>query len=156
MNVLYQALENVAYLASKGILPKRIVDRWGGIGKWYLWSTRAWLGHVVLEFVRLARESAITKRKEQEQKKLISTKEGDEKETTTTVVELTEEDREARRLEIRRWRKKLVNNICWAPLCVHWSLEQGAGVPDSLTGFISFLAGAWGLYDSWKATATSV
>ncbi|KAL2002965.1 hypothetical protein VTN02DRAFT_5438 [Thermoascus thermophilus] len=142
VNVLYQALENVAYLASKGVLPKRIVDRWGGVGKWYLWSTRAWLGHVVLEFARLARESAITGRNEQEG-------------LQNKKKQLTDEDREARRLEIRRWRKKLVNNLCWAPLCVHWSLEQGAGVPDSLTGFISLLAGVWGLYDSWKATAAS-
>lgn len=154
MNVVYQALENVAYLASKGILPKRLVDRWGGIDKWYLWSTRAWLGHVLLQFVKLGRERAIAKRRDEEERKRVKAGGGDEKAAAT--LQLSEEEREARRQEIRAWRKKLVNSICWAPLCLHWSVEKGIGIPDSLTGFISFFAGAWGLYDSWKATATSL
>ena len=57
------------------------------------------------------------------------------------------------RLEIRSWRKSLVNNTLWAPLCLHWCFEKGIGVPDHLVGIISLGAGIWGICDSWAATA---
>ncbi|KAL1965728.1 hypothetical protein VTN77DRAFT_5228 [Rasamsonia byssochlamydoides] len=140
---VYQALENVAYLASKGIFGKRLVKRWGGIDAWNLWSMRAWFGYVLLELVRLARESVLFRRREEERKK---------KGLELSETEKQEEE-EARRQEIRRWRKSLVNNLAWAPLCAHWSVEKGIGVPDSLTGFISLIAKIWGAYDAWRATA---
>ncbi|KAN0067382.1 hypothetical protein V8E54_014472 [Elaphomyces granulatus] len=131
--VLYQSLENLAYLASKGIAGKRLVDRWGGgVDVWYLWSTRAWLSHVVLDFIKLGRENSVKKKMKKMMKK-------------------TDDDEE----EVRKWRKTLLNNLIWAPLYVHWSLERGIGVPESLTGLVGLIAGAWGLHDSWKATAKS-
>ncbi|KAJ9206467.1 hypothetical protein DTO166G4_7991 [Paecilomyces variotii] len=147
VNVVYQALENVAYLASKGIFPKSFVERRGGIDKWYIWSTRAWLGHVLLEFVRLGRETVLRKAKYAELEKAKT--ELDDKAALAAVLQ----QEETRRQEIRAFRKSLVNNLAWAPLCIHWSVEQGIGIPPSLTGFISFIAGAWGLYDRWQATA---
>jgi hypothetical protein len=147
---VYQILENVAYLASKGIGGNRLVKRYGGIGAWYLWSTRAWFGYILLEFVRLARESVLFQQKEEEQKRHRAERiSAGEK----MVSETCKEQDEARQQEIRNWRKSLVNNLAWAPLCVHWSLQKGIGVPESLTGFISLLAGIWGAYDSWRATA---
>ncbi|PYH31228.1 uncharacterized protein BO87DRAFT_136349 [Aspergillus neoniger CBS 115656] len=118
VNVIYQALENVGYLAQKGIVSKRFVDRWGGIDKWYIWSTRAWFGHIFFQFFVLWRGTK----------------------------------REALRKEIRAWRKSLVNNVCWAPLCLHWCFEKGIGFPEHLTGLVSFMAGAWEVWDSWVAT----
>ncbi|KAL1885197.1 hypothetical protein Plec18167_001854 [Paecilomyces lecythidis] len=147
VNVIYQALENVAYLASKNIFPKSFVERHGGINKWYLWSTRAWLGHVLLEFVRLGRELVLRKAKYQELEK-IKVEEDDK-----TALAAVQQQEEVRKQEIRAFRKSLVNNLAWAPLCIHWSVEQGIGVPPSLTGFISLIAGSWGLYDRWQATA---
>ncbi|KAL1987397.1 hypothetical protein VTN96DRAFT_4113 [Rasamsonia emersonii] len=149
--LVYQALENVAYLASKGIFGKRLVKRTGGVDAWYLWSTRAWFGYVLLEFVRLGRESVLFRRREEERKKIRA-------ESTLSETEKREEEQkeeEARRQEIRKWRKSLVNNLAWAPLCAHWSLEKGIGLPESLTGFIGLIAGLWGTYDAWKATATA-
>lgn len=67
--------------------------------------------------------------------------------------ETGEDVRVAREMEIYSWKKSLVNNLCWAPLCVHWSLEEGVGVPEELTGVISLMAGLWGLRDSWRNTA---
>lgn len=147
VNVVYQALENVAYLASKGIFPKSFVERRGGIDKWYLWSTRAWLGHVLLEFVRLARETTLSRAEDKEVEK-IKVEQGEK-----AALEAAQQREEDRRKETRAWRKSLVNNLAWAPLCLHWSVEQGIGVPDNLIGLISFIAGAWGLYDRWQATA---
>lgn len=147
--LVYQALENVAYLASKGILGRRLVKRTGGVDAWYLWSTRAWFGYVLLEFVRLGRESVLFRQREEEERKKIRA------ESTFSESEKSEEEEEARRQEIRKWRKSLVNNLAWAPLCAHWSLEKGIGLPESVTGFLGFIAGLWGTYDAWKATATA-
>lgn len=66
-----------------------------------------------------------------------------------------EQEALSRKQEIRAWKKSFVSNLLWAPLCVHWSLEKGIGIPSSTTGFVSFLAGAWDLRDSWNATAPS-
>lgn len=142
--VLYQATENVAYLASKGIAGNSLVARTGGIKKWFLFSVRAWLCHILFEFVRLYREITLIKQKAM----VASSEEGSD---------VTEAERKARvkaqNQSVRAWKKSLVNNLAWAPLCIHWSLQKGIGVPESLTGFISLMAGAWGLYDSWNATA---
>ncbi|GLB11991.1 hypothetical protein AtubIFM57258_009268 [Aspergillus tubingensis] len=142
VNVIYQALENVGYLAQKGIVSKRFVDRWGGIDKWYIWSTRAWFGHIFFQFFVLWRGTVLRRRKQMEE-------EG-EKEGAGVVGK--EEKREALRKEIRAWRKSLVNNVCWAPLCLHWCFEKGIGFPEHLTGLVSFMAGAWEVWDSWVAT----
>ncbi|KAK2753221.1 hypothetical protein FQN54_007912 [Arachnomyces sp. PD_36] len=146
LNIIYQALENVAFLAEKGVVSKSLLERRGGVGRWYIWSTRAWLGHVLLEFVRLAREHALRKRRQAEAGS--STRSQGQTPTLTP-----EEAQAAREKELYTWKKSLVNNLCWAPLCVHWSFEQGAGVPEEVTGFISLMAGVWGLRDSWRATA---
>lgn len=136
-NVVYQSLENGGYLAAKGVVSKRWVDRWGGIDKWYLWSVRAWLGHIVLQFGVLWRQYVLRKRRESA---IAGTMSAEKKE-------------EVLRGEIRAWKKSLVNNVFWAPLALHWSVEKGVGVPGSVTGFGSFMAGAWGFLDLWRSTA---
>ncbi|KAL4892254.1 hypothetical protein BDV59DRAFT_55116 [Aspergillus ambiguus] len=135
-NMVYQALENGGFLAAKGVVSKKWIDRWGGIDKWYLWSIRAWFGHIFLQFLVLWRQLVLRKRKMDE---------AGEKTTAEKQAEL--------KAEIRAWRKSLVNNVCWAPLCLHWCFENGIGFPGSLSGVVSFMAGAWGVYDLWAATA---
>ncbi|EEP80066.1 predicted protein [Uncinocarpus reesii 1704] len=142
VNVVYQFMENIAFLASKGIVSQRLLRRWGGVGKWYIWSTRAWLSHVVLEFVRLWRERCLAAK----QKQLAVEK-------ATGAIAADEEER-GEALRVRAWRKSLVSNLAWFPLCLHWSLENGAGISNSMVGLLGFIAGAWKLSDSWKATAT--
>ncbi|OQE04436.1 hypothetical protein PENVUL_c033G01463 [Penicillium vulpinum] len=144
-NVTYQLLENVGYLASKGVVSKRFVDKYGGLAKWDLWSTRGWFGHIVLQFFVLWRQSVLRRQRLAAQRAAAGTAE---------TKETKAEDSEVLRLEIRAWRKSLVNNTFWAPLCLHWSVEKGIGIPSSLTGLISFCAGAWSLHDCWAGTAT--
>ncbi|KAL2808238.1 hypothetical protein BJX63DRAFT_40132 [Aspergillus granulosus] len=133
-NLIYQALENVAFLSNKGVVSKRFINRWGGAGKWDLWSTRAWFGHIVLQYFVLWRARELRRKAEAEA--------GDSKEKQAALS-----------AEARAWKKSLVNNACWTPLCLHWSVEKGIGFPGHLTGFVSFLAGAWGFYDIWNSTA---
>lgn len=144
--LVYQFLENVTYLASNGIAGDSLIRRTGGMGKWTIWSIRAWFTYVLLQFVKLSRESVLFNQKELEEQRQVST---GEKSIAVADAELDA----ARQAEIRSWRKRLINNLAWAPLCAHWSFEKGLGVPPSTTGFISWLAGAWGTYDAWQATA---
>ncbi|KAF9892417.1 hypothetical protein FE257_001525 [Aspergillus nanangensis] len=135
-NMIYQALENGGFLAAKGVVSKKFVDRWGGVDKWYLWSTRAWFGHIFLQFFVLWRQYVLRKRK------------------LSTETEKGKEEKEAElKAEIRAWKKSLVNNVCWAPLCLHWCVEKGIGFPDQFAGVVSFMAAAWGVFDLWGATA---
>lgn len=141
--MIYQLLENVAYLASKGVVSKRFIEKYGGINKWYIWSTRGWFGHIFFQFFVLWRQHVLR------QKRAAQV----EAASKTESKEVHSPDSESLRAEIRAWRKSLVNNSFWAPLCLHWCLEQGIGIPDSLHGVISFGAGAWALHDMWGATA---
>ncbi|OKL57894.1 hypothetical protein UA08_06632 [Talaromyces atroroseus] len=150
--VIYQALENVTYLAANGVTGQALIKRTGGATNWTLWSIRAWFSYVLLQFVRLARESQLFNQREEERKKRRAEQQiltGGEK----SQAEDAQIEEAARQAEIRDWRKRLVSNAAWAPLCAHWSFENGIGVPSSLTGFISLLAGLWATYDAWEATA---
>ncbi|CAG8361744.1 unnamed protein product [Penicillium salamii] len=142
-NVIYQFLENVGHLASKGIVSKRLVEKYGSLTQWDLWSTRGWFGHIFFQFFVLWRQHVLRKRRVAAERAAAGTVES--KQTKA-------EDDEALRLEIRSWKKSLVNNAFWAPLCLHWCFEKGIGIPESLAGIISFGAGAWSLHDMWAAT----
>jgi hypothetical protein len=144
-NVFYQILENVGYLSAKGIVSKRFVDKYGGRAKLDIWSTRGWFGHIFFQFFVLWRQRVLRKQRVAAQRAAAGTVEN--KETKA-------EDSEATRLEVRAWKKSLVNNTIWAPLCLHWCVEKGLGIPDSMVGLISFGAGAWSLHDLWAATST--
>ncbi|KAL4931903.1 uncharacterized protein BDV17DRAFT_255602 [Aspergillus undulatus] len=131
-NILYQFLENAAFLSSKGVIPARWLERYGSVGKWDLWSTRFWLGHIILQYFVLWRARELRNSAEE--------------------AGASREKQDALRAEVRAWKKSLVNNACWTPLCLHWSFEEGIGFPGPLTGFVSFLAGAWGFADLWAST----
>lgn len=143
-NVVYQLLENVAYLASRGVISKRWVEKYGSIDDWYIWSTRGWFGHIFLQFFVLWRQHVLRKRRVAAQRAAS---------VALETKETKADDSDELRKEIRAWRKSLVNNAIWAPLCIHWCFEKGIGIPDHLHGLISFMAGAWSLHDLWGATA---
>lgn len=142
-NVIYQLLENVAYLASKGVVSKRFIEKYGGINKCYIWSTRGWFGHIFFQFFVLWRQHVLRKKRSVDSNAA----------SKTGSKELESQESDSLRAEIRAWRKSLVNNSFWAPLCMHWCLEKGIGIPDGLHGLISFGAGAWALHDMWGATS---
>jgi len=127
VNVAYQVLENGAYLASKGVL------RWDERkqARAWVWSSRFWMTHVGLEFARLGylwseRRRARSKGKEKE------------------VLGDVEEE--------RAWRRDLVSNAAYAPLTVHWSLDEGI-VGDTWVGVLGTIAGGVDFAQVWKNTA---
>lgn len=123
VNTIYQVLENGAYLSSKGVMgwtPE-------GQGKAWMWSSRCWAAHTALEFVRLARERQVRKRK--------------------AVSEKSEEA-----VKDLAWKREVWINSGYAPLTIHWSLEGGIISPLTV-GLLGAFVGAVKMNRLWEATA---
>ena len=148
--VLYQALENVSYMAIKGVIPKHLIEKYGCIGKWHLWSARFLLGHTVLQFLKLKRDYVLSRRV---RGSCLDLREMNNLSENPRKYELRKRKQGHETiLEDREWWKGLTSGIMWTPLCVHWSVEGGIGIPADVVGLLSFVAGAWGLRDLWKQT----
>ena len=129
VNVCFQYLENGAYLSSKGILGWSTERQ----NRAWLVSTRFWMAHVVMDFIRLYHEYSVRKDKIK----------GGEKDDE--VVDQAESAWQA------KWKKELVVDLAYAPLTVHWSLEKGL-VGEFWVGLLGSVAGAAGLRALWNNT----
>lgn len=132
VNVAYQALENAAYLAQHGVL--RVAEE--RQARWWVWSSRFWMAHVLLDFGRLVRVRALRGREGEGEEK-----EGKEK-----------EGKVQRWRDEERWWRELYVDAAYAPLTVHGSLENGC-VSEAWVGFLGMVAGAVGLRGLWAETA---
>ncbi|EPE33008.1 hypothetical protein GLAREA_06020 [Glarea lozoyensis ATCC 20868] len=131
-NIIYQVLENGAYLSGKGVLAWN-KDRQKAA---WLWSTRAWGVHVALDFVRLGREYAGRMRLREK------------------VKEVGEEgifvgEGESERVFWRRWKRQMVTGMAYAPLIVHWGTEGGV-LGEELVAVLGCVAGWSGLRENWR------
>lgn len=134
-NAFFQYFENGAYLSSKGVMawsPERQARAWR-------YSSRFWMTHVALTFVRLYRETVIRARRGTEEEKRKDGPKGD------VITDRDEAEWKA------KWRKDIVTSLAWAPLTVHWSLESGL-VSDFWVGVLGSVAGLTGLRVLWKNT----
>ena len=133
MGVGFQVLENAVFLAGKGVLemaPERQ-------GRWARWSARFFGASVGTELGRLLYEAH--RRSRRTARERIGDK---------TVAEAEAEER----AWSASWRKSLLRNMAWAPLTVHWSLEQGF-VSELAVGALGTIPGVIGVRDLWKRTA---
>lgn len=131
MNVAYQWLENGAYLAQHGVLGWSEARQ----AKAWLWSSRFWAAHIVLEFGRLLRVRA------------MSLRDAEAKSDST-------QEKEAKIARIgsgRSWWRQVYVNAAYAPLTVHWSLESGI-MGDLSVGVLGSVAGLIGLQKLWNET----
>lgn len=147
--VVFQVLENGAYLASKGVLTS---TSWTGEAgkmretKWWVWSSRFWAAYVTLEIVRL---SIIHMHHEPE----TSSKHDDlAKDGEKEGKLLYEERKRQRKQENWLWWRDLVSNVAYFPMTLHWSVEEGL-LSEAWVGFVGMVAGGALLVDAWKATA---
>lgn len=62
------------------------------------------------------------------------------------------EDEVVRREEEEAWRREVVVNAAYAPMTVHWSLEEGCISPLAV-GVLGSVVGAINVTELWKATA---
>ncbi|TVY88321.1 hypothetical protein LAWI1_G007154 [Lachnellula willkommii] len=127
VNVCYQYLENGAYLSSKGALG------WNGEkqGWAWVWSSRFWMAHTVLDLGKLYHEWQVRRGKGGD---------GDE--------EVKEKSEEVWR---GLWKKQLVVDLAYAPLTVHYSLENGL-MGDFLVALFGSVAGLTGFRYLWRNT----
>lgn len=141
----FQVLENGAYLSSKGALT---TASWTGDAgkarenKWWLWSSRFWAAYVGVELVRLA-----VLRLYREEQVVGSAGDG-EKEDKIRAEEKAKQEK----LDNWLWWKDLASNMAYAPMTVHWSLEQGL-LSDWGVGACGMVAGGALLADAWRRTA---
>ncbi|KAF2251542.1 hypothetical protein BU26DRAFT_518176 [Trematosphaeria pertusa] len=147
---LFQVLENGAYLANKGVLT---TASWSGeMGKaretkWWIWSSRFWAAHVVLELARLSilhcYRNASSGAKDEKEKEVLGDGEKEEK-------LLREENKKDDWL----WWRDLVSNIAYMPMTLHWSVDEDRTfLPDWSVGLLGAVAGGSLLADAWRATA---
>jgi len=171
---LFQTLENAAYLGSKGVID---LGRWveggsgRGVARAYVWSSRFWMAHVVLEFGRLGRVWALRENdtgNSRDQSVEPATAEGavigdtevekeGGKETGLAVSEGEagtsdhESDLEKRTAEEQAWWKDIYVNAAWLPLTVHWSTEDGIA-SEAQVAILGMIPGILGLKAAWRAT----
>lgn len=135
VNIFYQYLENGAYLSSKGVMGWNIEKQ----NKAWVCSSRFWMAHVGLDFIRLAREYVQRKNRGTEEEKRTDRPHGD--------VITDAGDKEF----WNTWKRQMVVNLAYAPLTVHWSLEKGL-VGDFWVGLLGSVAGVAGFRELWKTT----
>ncbi|KAI5290368.1 hypothetical protein KEM54_001734 [Ascosphaera aggregata] len=138
--ILYQYLENVAWLTTKGVLSPSnfIVRRLGGVSRTFIYSVRFWLFYIILQILKIVRERQLAR-----QARL----------TKEATGKWDDESVRAEAEGLRAAKKSLVSSLSWLPLCMHWSFENGIGVPQEVVGLLSFIAGSWALKDQWAETA---
>jgi hypothetical protein len=141
----FQILENGAYLSSKGVLT---TASWAGdVGKarenqWWLWSSRWWAAYVGVELLRLG----VTRYYKTPLS--IQTADDGEKEDKLRREERLRQEK----LDDWMWWKDLASNAAYAPMTLHWSVEQGL-LSDWGVGACGMVAGGSNLLAAWKATA---
>ncbi|CAO2655211.1 Nn.00g102750.m01.CDS01 [Neocucurbitaria sp. VM-36] len=144
----FQTLENGAYLSSKGALTSA---SWtGDVGKarentWWIWSSRFWAAYVGVELVRLG---VMRFYDSPDPSKTVAVDEDGEKESKIRKEERRRQDK----LENWLWWKDLASNVAYAPMTLHWSMEEGL-LSDWGVGACGMVAGGALLADAWRRTA---
>ncbi|KAI2642756.1 hypothetical protein GGS21DRAFT_191167 [Xylaria nigripes] len=132
--VIFQALENGVYLTSKGVLAWAPATQ----AKAARWSARFWGSFVGLELIRLCYEHSKRSGRTRDEKfaggKTIAVFEREEREWSDN------------------WRNSVVRNLAWAPLTLHWSLEQGL-VPEMAVGALACIPSFVQIRQLWRSTA---
>lgn len=92
-----------------------------------------------LDFIRLYREWILRKKRGSEEEKRTDGPKGD------VITERGEQEWRA------KWMRELLVDAAWAPLTLHWSLEEGL-VGDFWIGLLGSVAGVAGLATRWRNT----
>lgn len=175
---MFQALENGAYLAQRGVLGwdnKATARAWA-------WSSRAWMAHVALELARLGyewqhmrgRDWARARRKSmrveeaygranlekadvegEETRKSLGEEKGElELREEKGELELREEkvEEEMAAEKWAKWQRELGVSAAYAPMTVHYSLEQGPLGEGSL-GALGVVVGWLSIGRAWRDSA---
>lgn len=153
---LYQGLENGAYLAQKGVLgwkKERIARAW-------IWSGRAWCAYVALELARLGvewselkgRDVGREKRKGVEmEEKEVAGNEGEVVEKGELELRMDKVEDEGLKERWGAWYREIGVNVAYAPMTVHYSLENGI-LGEGTIGGLGAVVGALSIGQAWEET----
>lgn len=134
---LFQAGENVAYLAMKGILPS---SHWPTerASKWMAISSRFWMAQTLLEVLRLLRVRQL-----QYNEDFGAQEAGDEKEVKVQSEALK-----------KQWKRDWYAQMGWLPLTLHLSYMDEADSPISETwqAICGLVPSTLMLQDVWRST----
>ncbi|AEO57896.1 hypothetical protein MYCTH_2304628 [Thermothelomyces thermophilus ATCC 42464] len=122
--VAFQALENGAYLSSRGVMGWSPARQ----GEAYRWSARLWGAYVGIEIGRLAAERF-----------------GPAGADGTAFAARPPHEKS-------EWAKKMARQLAWAPLTVHWGSEKGL-VSEMTVGLLASIPGVIQMRDLWASTA---
>ncbi|OAL38072.1 hypothetical protein AYO20_02524 [Fonsecaea nubica] len=163
--IIFQAVENLCHLQNKGLLPASaasLVERRGGFARWALWSYRAWCLGVVTNFLRLAREVELVRRREGRRRHRQSTsRHGDGGGGGRPDGDGHEEgegdgkDEAATEEFYRKFWNDILISACWLPIALHISLPPRGirGMNPGISSTLSLVATVMGLRSHWRATA---
>jgi hypothetical protein len=129
VNTIFQILENRAYLASKNIITRLPAQQ----GSDWIWSSRFWMAHVSLDFIRLYRTRVLRNKRSSEAKA------GDEE----AKVQIKKEE--------STWWREFIVDACYLPLTIHWSTD--GILSQAQVGLLGTAAGATGLRHMWRQIA---
>jgi hypothetical protein len=129
--IVYQAIENIYHLHSKGITPPSIVNRNGGLARWIAWSCRAWTVAVASDILRLWREA---------------------QNAQAEITGWTADEEQALR---RKWWREFIVSTLWLPVADHSSFypEGIACMNAGRVALASLLASSSHLKNQWEAAA---
>lgn len=130
---MYQVLENVAFLAGKGVISGEWV-RPEKLGRMWLLSCRFWFAHTVLEAWRLLREKSRLDKK------------------IDAAVSGEKEDKIAVKKEVQAWNRAWYSNAAYAPMALHWSFATGL-IPDEVVGALGLVVSYNTFGHMWRSSA---
>ncbi|TFK36630.1 hypothetical protein BDQ12DRAFT_699475 [Crucibulum laeve] len=154
--LLYYPLEHLSYLIGHGIIPasfslaslplvsllapSSLKSRTLSLNanKLGIWSCRFWALYVLLQFLHLREDKQLLIQKHRNLKK-------------GKALGPNEKWELGRRWDA--WWSEVVVNVGYAPLTVHWSLEQGIFKNDVWVGIFGLVAAVASFRAGWKATA---
>ncbi|KAK2066657.1 hypothetical protein P8C59_000451 [Phyllachora maydis] len=122
--VVFQALENGAYLSAKGVLGWSPAAQ----ARAYKWSARFWAVYTGVELGRLAGEALRDRDRDRDR------------------------DRPRGAGQTAAWRAQVARNLAWAPLTVHWSMDEGF-VGEAMVGLLGSVPGLIQMRALWRDTA---
>jgi len=125
----YYVYENGYYLAGKGVL-----RGWTGadIKRWAKTSLRCFLAYVVMDYVKLYRARQLRQ--------------------VRKVKAVDQEEKKAIEAEEAAWKKALIMNVAYTPLCMHWVSETPL-LSDGVVGTLMSLVGLVKFRSAWAQTA---
>ncbi|KAJ2895061.1 putative peroxin 11c protein [Zalerion maritima] len=148
--IAFQAMENVAYLGAKNVLPVS-PQRQASL---YCWSSRFWALYVGLDLGRLMRE-LLDRRATRQERRVARAKAASENMDPAAAAEAGRAMEEEEKEWLSQWKRTFLRQCAWAPITVHYSKEKGL-MSDAMVGLLGSVPGMLSVGALWKEAGKAV